>query len=168
MHGNTINNQDISVHVEVSGSIAESLRKLGKRVTKEVMLEAVKAGASVTATAINMRIPVETGELKSNLAIEVKSTPKGAIATVGFLDPFAASIAFWVEHGHANRVAKTKMQQFFKAKHGDTIGHVPPHPFFHPGIDSSLQESSKAVMSVLHKALQPEAETSSPDKTEAA
>jgi len=122
--------------------------------TKEVMVNAVKAGATIVATSINERIPVDTGELKDNLAVEIATNPKGAIATVGFLDPFMASIAYWVEFGHATREPKTAMQKFFKQRHGNTIGHVPAHPFFRPGIDSSMKEASEAVMEVIGTALE--------------
>ena len=153
MRGNKINNQDISVDVEVTGSIAEALNKLGKKVTKDVMLRAAKAGATVVAASINERIPVDTGELKGNLAIEVETKKQAVIATVGFLDEFMASVAYWVEHGHNNRVAKTKLQRFFKARHGDTIGHVPAHPFFRPGIDAALKPAFEAVMAVIDEAI---------------
>jgi len=152
MKGNRVNNQDIDVHVEVTGSLAASLNALGKRVSKEVMAKAAQAGAEVTMRAIDSRIPVETGELKSALAVEISIGKSAATATVGFDDSFMASIAYWIEHGHATREAKTAMQKFFKKK-GTLTGHVPAHPFFRPGIDSALRASSEAVMSEIQKAL---------------
>jgi hypothetical protein len=154
MQGNRVNNQDINVDVEVTGSFAEALRKMSKRMSNEVLVKAAKAGATVVAASIGERVPVKKGLLREELGVEISVMKQAVTATVGFLDEFQASIAYWVEHGHNNRVAKTAMQRFFKARHGDTLGMVPAHPFFRPGIDASLKDASRAVMDVLTQALQ--------------
>jgi hypothetical protein len=153
MKGNKVNNQDINVNVEVTGSLAASLAALGKRASKDVMVRAAKAGAEITARSIDSRIPAETGELKGALALEITTNKNAVIATVGFDDSFMASVAYWTEHGHATREAKTVMQRFFKKK-GTLTGHVPAHPFFRPGIDAAAKASAEAVMTEIYKALQ--------------
>lgn len=155
LKGNKVNNQDISVQVEITGSIAESIAALGKKMTKEVMVKAAKAGAEIVAQSIDSRIPVKTGELKDNLAVEITTNKDNVTATVGFADKFQASVAYWVEHGHASREARTLLQRFFRQKGTEKgSGHVPAHPFFRPGIDSAMKASSEAVMAELLKALQ--------------
>ena len=153
LKGNKVNNQDISVDVEITGSLADSFAALSKKMTKDVLMKAASAGAEVVARSIDSRIPVETGELKDNLSVELGMENGKAVAIVGFVDKFQASIAYWVEHGHNNREARTLMQRFFKQK-GSLTGMVPAHPFFRPGIDAALKQSSEAVMAELLKALE--------------
>jgi HK97 gp10 family phage protein len=167
LHGNKVNNQDITVDVEVTGSIAEALNKMSKRLSNEVLSDAAKAGATIITESIASRVPVKTGELLDSLGFSIEKSSKGVVATVGFIDDFQASIGYWVEHGHNNRQAKTAMQRFFKKK-GTLLGMVPAHPFFRPGIDASLKESSQAVMEVLSKALQTDTGTTTTGKEEEA
>lgn len=148
----------VSIKVTGLGQLDKNLRELGPKVYKRVMRKAVRAGAKPLVSATKSRAPNQTGTTKKSIGVVIRSYPakETVIAVVGpkkettavviaghkVKKHVPANIAHLVEGGHRIvKGGKLKVSGKDRSKGinatGRVVGHVPPHPFLGPALETS-------------------------------
>lgn len=130
------------MHLDGFEELNAALRSVGTRAGGLVLRDAAEAGAKVIAEEARRLCPKKSGKLAEGITAEVGRLQQGrAQFNVSF------NKAQWygklVELGHALR----------RKRRGKVIGHVPPHPFLRPALDTKAEEATKTVGDVLRAEL---------------
>jgi hypothetical protein len=132
--------------IEITG-IEECCRMLSaapKAAIPGALLHGLSAAGAVIEEAIDIRVPVKAGELKTDLdmTVTLDSDFRGGVVAVGFgAEGYKAR---WVEYGH---------HQIGHRPGKKDLGEVEPHPFMRPAADTCAESAIDAFVDAVMKDL---------------
>lgn len=132
--------------------LSDFLKTLPKKLERNVMRGAMRAGAKVIADAAKNNVPTRMGKLKKSIRVSSKSN-KGMITASAKAGNKKVFYASWVEFGTApHKIIAQKMFLRFKAKDGNTVTTYSVNhtgaiskPFMRPALDTKAADSIRAV-----------------------
>lgn len=133
--------------IEITGiqEVQHLLDTAPERIVKHAFAKSLAAAAVPVVQELQMRTPVEHGDLKAHIMtdIAIDANGKGGSAAVGF--GREGHKALWVEFGHRMVGHKPGKKQ---------VGQVPAHPFIRPAFDASANKAIEAFSETLLESLQ--------------
>lgn len=141
--------------IKITGleDVQRYLDEAPQNVVRKGFQKALAASIGVLKGELQLRTPVDRGELRAAIRSRVKvdSDARGGIASLGFGKQ--SHVANWVEYGH--RMVGHKPGK-------KLIGQVPAHPFVRPTFDAAADRAVEAFAASFSDSVREEYEQREP------
>lgn len=140
-----------TLKIELAGDLKKQLEQFAKDLQGEVLTSAVAAGAKVLYDELQVRVPVDDGQLKSAVYRYMDRETEKQPNRTYFVGVNMAKAPHWwlVEYGHMQsfQVIKTKNKGWktLKKRPLPAPRFVPGSPYLRPTADAKLAEALEVV-----------------------
>lgn len=147
---------DFSITITGIDETIAMLRDAPRDIAAAGFAKAGRAAGNVIQAELERRTPVDTGELKKALRVDVEldAQLRGVHVSAGFgKQGYKAN---WVEYGH--KISRARLgKRFGNIEHYlSGKGFVPAHPFMRPAFEASAQASVDAFAESLKQTVESE------------
>ena len=107
----------------VTGNLVKQLGRLSEALRKEVLKEAMKAGAEVIADGARARVPTDTGELRRSIRTTSRASKRTAAASV-VVGRKRTDYALATEYGTQTRSPRPFLRPAFDARKAMAVEEI--------------------------------------------
>lgn len=140
-----------TLKIELAGDLKKQLKQFAKDLQGEVLTSAVAAGAKVLYDELQVRVPVDDGQLKNAIYRYMDRETENKPSRTYFVGVNMAKAPHWwlVEYGHMQsfQVIKTKKKGWITLKKRPLPAprFVPGKPYLRPTADAKLSEALDVI-----------------------